>query len=125
MLIRPIRTDQDHQAAMARLGELWDAAPGTEEFAELDALATLIDAYERRAVEFPPARPVEILRYAIAEMGRTQAELASLLGSRSRASEVLSGKRALTVDMIRTIGKAWTIPAELLIGVEKTEKRRA
>jgi HTH-type transcriptional regulator/antitoxin HigA len=125
MLIRPIRTDQDHQAAMARLSALWGAEPGTEEFAELDALATLIDAYERRAVEFPPARPVEILRYAIVELRRTQAELASLLGSRSRASEILSGKRALTVDMIRTLSKAWGIPAELLIGEEETEKRRA
>ena len=68
---------------------------------------------------------MEILRYAIAEMGHTQAELASLLGSRSRASEILSGKRALTVDMIQTTGKAWGIPVELLIGEEETEKWRA
>ncbi|MCC0004319.1 MAG: helix-turn-helix domain-containing protein, partial [Methylobacteriaceae bacterium] len=118
MSIKPICTDADHAAAVARMEQLWDAAPGSAAAAELDALATLADAYEARQVTIPPARPVEVLRYAITEMGHTQAELAAILGSRSRASEVLNGKRELTVDMIRKISAAWRIPAELLIGVE-------
>jgi HTH-type transcriptional regulator/antitoxin HigA len=48
-------------------------------------------------------------------MGHSQAELAELLGSRSRASEILSRRRALTVDMIHKVGKAWRIPADLLV----------
>jgi len=58
--------------------------------------------------------PINVLRYAIDELGHTQAELAELLGSRSRASEVLSRRRALTVEVIHKVGEAWKIPADLL-----------
>jgi antitoxin component HigA of HigAB toxin-antitoxin module len=78
-----------------------------------------------KAVEFPPVRPVEILRYAIEDVGRTQAERAGLFDSGSRASEILSGKPALTVDMIWAISEMWVIPAELRIGEEETQMRRA
>jgi HTH-type transcriptional regulator / antitoxin HigA len=63
-----------------------------------------------------------VLQYAIDELGHSQAELADLLGSRSRASEVLSRRRALTVDMIRKIGAAWKIPADLLVGSYRIER---
>ncbi|HMK89264.1 MAG TPA: helix-turn-helix domain-containing protein [Methylocystis sp.] len=119
MVIVPIRTPDDHSAAVARMAELWDAAPESDAAAELDALATLVDAYEKKQLALPEAGPVEVLRYAVTEMGRTQTELAKILGSRSRASEVLSGKRALTVDMICDISAAWGIPAQLLIGKAK------
>ena len=56
-----------------------------------------------------------MLTYLIEEGGHTQAELAELLGSRSRASEVLNRRRALTVDMIHKLSTGWKIPAELLI----------
>jgi HTH-type transcriptional regulator / antitoxin HigA len=59
--------------------------------------------------------PIDVLQYAIEELGYTQSELAELLGSRSRASELLSRWRALTVDMIHKIGEAWKIPADLLV----------
>ena len=62
-----------------------------------------------------------MLRYAIDELGHTQAELAELLGSRSRASEVLSRRRALTAEMIHKIGEAWKIPADLLVRPYKIE----
>ncbi|WP_349626991.1 helix-turn-helix domain-containing protein [Rhodopseudomonas palustris] len=65
--------------------------------------------------------PVDVLQYAIDELGHTQTELAELLGSRSRASEVLSRRRALTVEMIRKIANAWKIPADLLVRPYKTE----
>ena len=57
----------------------------------------------------------DVLNHAIEEMGHTQAELSALLGSRSRASEILSRRRALTVDMIHKVSKAWSIPADLLV----------
>lgn len=56
-----------------------------------------------------------MLNYLIDEGGHTQAELAELLGSRSRASEILNRRRALTVEMIFWISEAWKVPAELLI----------
>lgn len=58
---------------------------------------------------------IDVLNYAIEEFGHTQAELAGLLGSRSRASEILFRRRALTVEMIHRIGQAWKIPADLLV----------
>lgn len=125
MTIRPIQTPADHAAAVARLGELWRAQPGSDEFAELDALATLIDAYESKLVVIPAAQPVDVLKYAITDMGHSQAEFARLIGSRSRASEVLSGKRALTLNMVRVISKAWHIPAQLLIGEDDVSRRKA
>jgi HTH-type transcriptional regulator/antitoxin HigA len=66
--------------------------------------------------------PVDVLDYSIAELGRAQAELAELLGSRSRASEILARRRALTVEMIHTISEAWRIPAELLVRPYKIER---
>ena len=66
--------------------------------------------------------PVDVLHYAIDELGHTQAELAELLGSRSRASEVLSRKRALNVEMIYKISEGWKIPAELLVRPYKVER---
>jgi len=60
--------------------------------------------------------------YAIDELGHTQAELAELLKSRSRASEILSRRRPLMVDMIHKISKAWKIPADLLVRPYKIER---
>jgi HTH-type transcriptional regulator / antitoxin HigA len=118
MEVRPIRTDEDHRAALAAIEACWGAPEGTEEGDTLDVLVALVDAYEARRWPIEvDARfdPIDVLRYAIDELGHTQAELAELLGSRSRASEVLSRRRALTVEMIHKIGEAWKIPADLLV----------
>ena len=123
MDIRPIRTDQDHRAALAAIEACWGAAEGTEEGDKLDELVALVEIYEAR--RWPIAidgtfDPIDVLRYAIDELGHTQAELADLLGSRPRASEVLSRRRALTVEMIHKVGEAWKIPADLLVRPYKT-----
>ena len=118
MDIRPIRTDEDHRAALAEIEACWGAAEGTEEGDKLEVLVTLVELYEakRWPVEAEESfDPIDVLRYSIDEFGHTQAELGELLGSRSRASEILSRRRALTVDMIRKISEAWKIPADLLI----------
>jgi HTH-type transcriptional regulator/antitoxin HigA len=113
--VNPIHNDADHKAAVAEIERLWGAAEGTPEGDKLDILLTLVDAYEEKRWPIEAADPVEALTYAIEEMGHTQNELANLLGSRSRASEILSRKRALTVEMIHKISSAWHIPAAVLI----------
>ena len=103
MDIRPICTDEDHRAALAAIEVCWGAPEGTEEGDKLDVLLALVDIYEtkRWPIEIDETfDPIDVLRYAIDELGHTQAELAELLGSRSRASEVLARRRALTVEMI-------------------------
>jgi len=116
MEIRPIRNDEDHKAAVAEIAQLWNAAPGSEEDDKLDLLVTLVDRYE--AARWPTGDtmdPIELLHFAIDELGHTQPELAELLGSRSRASEILNRKRPLSIDMIRKINEAWKLPLALLI----------
>jgi HTH-type transcriptional regulator / antitoxin HigA len=123
MDIRPIRTDEDHRAALAAIDAAWGAPGGTEEGDRLDVLLALVDLYEakRWPIEIDDAfDPIDVLRYAIDELGHTQAGLAELLGSRSRASEVLSRRRALTVEMIHKIAEMWKIPADLLVRPYKT-----
>jgi HTH-type transcriptional regulator/antitoxin HigA len=125
MEIRPIRTDEDHRAALAEIEACWGAAEGTEEGDKLDVLLALVEAYEEKRWPIDLNEnfdPIDILNHAIEELGHTQAELAELLGSRSRASEILSRRRALTVEMIHKISKEWNIPADLLVRPYKVER---
>jgi HTH-type transcriptional regulator/antitoxin HigA len=117
MDIHPIRSEADYDAAVAEIDRLWDAAPGTDDGDKLDILATLVEKYENERCPIDSSRvdPIDMLTYLIEEGGHTQAELAELLGSRSRASEVLNRKRALTVEMIHKLNTEWKVPAEILI----------
>lgn len=118
MTIRPIRSDAAHRKALAEIDTLWGARAGSKDGERLDVLLALVDLYEskRWPMEIDAGfDPVDVLDYAIAELGHTQSELADLLGSRARASEILSRRRALTVGMIRKIAAAWKIPADLLV----------
>jgi HTH-type transcriptional regulator / antitoxin HigA len=124
MHIRPIRTDEDHRAALAEIDACWGAPQGTEAGDKLDVLVALVESYE--AMRWPIGGdegfdPIDVLHHAVEELGHTQVELAELLGSRSRASEILSRRRALTVDMIHKISEAWKIPADLLVRPYKVE----
>jgi HTH-type transcriptional regulator / antitoxin HigA len=125
MDIQPIRTDEDHRAALAEIDACWGAPEGTEQGERLDVLLALVEIYEakRWPIEIDKSfDPVDVLHYAIDELGHTQAELAEILGSRSRASEILARRRALTVDMIHKIGEAWKIPADLLVRPYQVEQ---
>ena len=123
MIIRPIRTDADHRAALGKIEKLWGAASGTPEGDELDVLATLVETYEERRWPLPHRRrfdPIDVLRYAIEELGHSQAELAKIIGSRARASEILARRRPLTLQMIQKISAAWKISADLLVRPYRT-----
>jgi HTH-type transcriptional regulator/antitoxin HigA len=116
MEIHPIRNDDDHAAAIREIEKLWGAAAGTEEGDKLDILSTLVEKYEdSRWPSIDISDPIDLLNFAIEELGHSQAELAELLGSRSRASELLNRRRPLTVEMIHKINQAWKIPADLLV----------
>jgi HTH-type transcriptional regulator / antitoxin HigA len=123
MDIRPIRTDEDHRAALVEIEKLWDAPMGTLEGDKLDILVTLVEKYEERRWPLNSRRrfdPVDVLHYALDELGHTQSELARIIGSRARASEVLSRRRPLTLTMIQKISAGWKIPADLLVRPYRT-----
>ncbi|ACK86452.1 helix-turn-helix domain-containing protein [Methylorubrum extorquens] len=113
---RLIKTEAEYKAAMEEIDALFAnlPEPGTPEGDRFEFLSLLISHYEDQHFPIPEADPVDLLRFAITDMGRSQTELAELLGSRPRASEVMNRKRALTLDMIRGISAAWKLPFEAL-----------
>lgn len=115
MNVRPIRTEADYEAALARIDALFGANPDTPEGEELDVLLVLVEHYEAQHHAMPQASPIDIIRWYMDDRGLTQADLAKLVGSRSRASEILAGKRALTLPMIRALHGQWRIPPQLLL----------
>lgn len=125
MSIHPIRNDEDHRRALREIEALWDAPEGTPEADTMEVLAILVEDYENRVFKIDDKlSPAEVLRLAMAEMGHTQAALSGILGSRSRTSEILAGKRGLSTDAVYRISKAWRIPAELLVA-PRTSRRAA
>lgn len=114
MDIKPIKSDADHRAALREIEVLWAAKEGTPEGDRLDVLATLVDAYEERRWPVDAVDPVEAIEAAMAQGGRTRADRAALIG-KSRASEILGRKRALTLPMIRRIAREWHVPEHLLV----------
>ena len=115
MDIRPIRTDDDHTAALREIERLWDAPEGSPDADKMDVLATLVDAYEGRRWSIEPGTPRDMLVYACGDMGRSQAKLAELLGSRSQASDLLSGRQRVSLEVAQKVSAAWAIPIQLLV----------
>lgn len=117
MDVRPIRTAEDHRAAVAEIEALWNAEPGSPEDDRLDVLATLVSAYEDEHFKIEAADPVEVVKEVMETRGYTQKDLAAVLGSSSRASEILRGRRDFSIQHIRALTSQWHIPAGVLIGV--------
>lgn len=117
MNITPIKTEADYKNALARVEELMDAAPDSEEGAELDVLATLVDAYEAKNFPMESPDPIEAIKFRMEQKGIKRKDLEPLLGGRSRVSEVLSGKRSLSLPQIKKLHKDLQIPYENLLGV--------
>lgn len=115
----PIHTDADHARALALVDSLWGAAPGSADALLLEVMAQLIDAYEATSLHpvLPPAQPRVVIEAKRAELGLSQRKLGQLLGWKStgRVSEVLSGKRPLTLDMVRDFERVLGIPPGLLV----------
>ena len=116
MQIRPIRTDDDHAEALAAIEKLWSASPGSPEADRLEVLGTLVDAYERQRWPTPELDPVDALKAHMRMNELQQKDLGELLGSQSRASEILRRRRRLTLDHIRRVEAAWKLPAAYLVG---------
>ena len=114
MDIRPIRSDDDHRAALEEIDALWGAAEGTPEGDRLDILATLVEAYEAKRWPIQDLDPVEAIEAAMASEGRSRGDLAELIGQ-SRATEILQRRRPLTLAMIRKIAAAWRMPERVLV----------
>lgn len=114
MDIRPIKTDEDHGAALREIEALWGADEGTAEGDRLDVLATLVEAYEDKRWPIEELDPIEAIEAAMAHDGLSRSDLAKVIGQ-SRATEILQRKRPLTLPMIRKIAAAWRVPERVLV----------
>ena len=106
-MIQPIADEASHKKALRRAEQLWDAEPGSAGERELDALATLIDVYEQRTFPIEALGPLEAIKTRCEYLGWSRRDLEQLIGSRARVSEVLSGRRPLTLAMIRRLHEAF------------------
>lgn len=115
MHMKVIRNEREYDVALERLSTLMSATPGTREFDELEVLGLLVDKYEaeHHAIELPS--PVEAIRFRMEQVGAAQRDLIPFIGSASKVSEVLSGKRPLTFAMAKALHKGFGIPAEVLL----------
>ena len=92
-----------------------DPIPGTPEAERLDVLSLLVEKYENKHFAFEKLSAVEAILFRMQEQGLKQRDLEPYIGSKSKVSEVLSGKRSLSLSMIRALNTALGIPAEILL----------
>ena len=108
-MLRPIRTDEDYQKALKRISVLMDACD------ELEVRSLLVEAYEKKHFPVGDPNPIEAIKFRMEQAGLKQADLVQYIGSRSKVSEVLSGKRTLSLTMIRKLHHGLGIPAKSLL----------
>lgn len=122
--IKVIKTEQDYLAALKLVEELMDRDPGPDspEGEQLSLLTTLIQDYEARVFPQTLPDPIEAIKFRMEQADLKPADLIPYIGSRSRVSEILSGKRQLTLDMVRALSEGLGIPAKVLIQKPELEQ---
>jgi HTH-type transcriptional regulator / antitoxin HigA len=124
ILVSPIRTKEDYRKALKRVERLMSAKANTPEGDELDVLATLVDAYEAKQFPMDAPDPVTAIQFRMEQQGLTRKDLEPLIGSRARVSEVMTGKRGLTLAMVRRVRSGLGISADLLVGTGTGKAKR-
>lgn len=115
MDIHPIKTEQDYDAALVEIEQLWGAEADTPEGDKLDVLLTLVEAYEDKHYPIDPPDPIEAILFRMEQGGLDRKALEPFIGKSGRVSEVLNRKRPLSIDMIRNLWEGLHIPLESLI----------
>jgi HTH-type transcriptional regulator/antitoxin HigA len=110
-----IKTEKEYQKALTRLEVIFNAKKGTKDGDELELLALLIDKYEQEKYPIDLPDPIEAIKFRMEQLGYKQKDLADVIGLKSRISEILNKKRKLTLDMIRKLSEALSIPTEVLV----------
>jgi HTH-type transcriptional regulator / antitoxin HigA len=116
-MLKLIKTEDQYDDALERIYRLINSEvqEGSDEEAELEVLSLLVKEYERVHYHIEPPHPLEAIKFRVEQLGMKESELNKLLGSRSRKSDILNGRRKLSLSMIRTLHEKLRIPAETLI----------
>ena len=122
-----LKTSEEHQGALAEAERLvlLDPSVGSKEADRLELLSLLIEDYEDRSFAFEELDPIDVIEFRMEEQGLRQKDLVSMIGSRSRVSEVMARKRPLTVQMIRALSSGLNIPADALLGTNDSRRESA
>jgi HTH-type transcriptional regulator / antitoxin HigA len=115
MEIKVIKTEKEYQQALKRLDEIFDAKVDSNNADELELLSLIIEKYEEEQFPMDLPDPIEAILFRMEQLGFHQKELASAIGLKSRASEILNRKRKLSLEMIRKLHQNWGIPTDVLI----------
>ena len=112
---RSIRTEEEYEAALARIDVIFDAEKGTAEGEELDELADLVESYEDKHYPIGMPDPISAIEFRMDQANLRQRDLIPFIGSSAKVAEVLSGKRDLTMSMARALHEHLGIPADVLL----------
>ena len=110
----PVRTDEEHGAALREIEGLMRAEAGTESGDRLDLLVTLVQLYEAKWWPVESPDPIEAIRFMMEQKGLSRRDLEPAIGARNRVAEILNRKRPLTRPMIRRLSTLWELPADVL-----------
>ena len=115
MNIKPIKSDADHKTALAEIEDLWNAKEGTPRGDRLEVLITLVEAWEETHHPIGSPDPIEAILFRMDQEGLARKDLEPFIGPRQRVSDILTGKRSLSLRMIRNLHTGLGIPADVLI----------
>ena len=115
MKLKPIKNDRELSGALKRIDELWGAKPGTPKGDELDVLILIVGKYEDEHYAIPASDPIEAIKFLMEQKGLARKDIEPYIGTSGRVSEVLSGKRNLTLSMIKKLHEGLNIPYDCLI----------
>ena len=115
MNVKLIKSETEYNQAIERLDVVFDAPPDTPEGDEAELLVVLIEKYENDNFPIEAPDPIEAIKFRMEQMNMKKKDLATVLGYRSRVTEILNKRRKLTLKMIRNLHEKLNIPYESLI----------
>jgi HTH-type transcriptional regulator / antitoxin HigA len=113
--IEIISTGKQYTKALQRFEEIFLAEEGTSESKEADVLSLLIKDYEDKHFVIDIPNPIEAIQYRMEKQGLSKKDLAKVLGSKSRVTDLFSRDRKLNLRMVRNLHEQWHIPLESLV----------
>jgi len=116
-MIKPIKNKKQYKEYLKKAYELMqlDLKSNSIESDKLELISILIEQYEKENYPVEPPHPIDAILFRLDQMNMKKSELSKILGTRSRTSEILNGKRKLSLAMIRKLNSELNIPAEVLI----------
>ncbi|MBI5474416.1 MAG: transcriptional regulator [Ignavibacteriae bacterium] len=115
METRPIRSVKEYRKALAEIDKLVDCRVGSKEEDRLVVLSLLVEAYEQEHYPIAPPDPIEAIKFRMEQLGFTRKDLGRILGSQTRADDLLRGRRRLTLPTMRVLHAKLGVSAETLL----------